>query len=114
MAGQLKRISGPAYIAAAAADIYTPPAATIYTVIRHIRVANKTGAAATFTLYVGATGGSAGGTEVTGLSKSVPANDHIDMFFAPGIKMVSTDFLTGVASAATTLTIVVMGEQVVV
>ena len=114
MPGQLKRIAGPAYLANAAADIYTPPASTIYTVIRHIRVSNKTGTAATFTLYVGATGGSAGGTEITGLSKSVPANDHLDMFFSPGIKMVSTDFLSGLASAASTLTIVVMGEQVVV
>lgn len=114
MAGTLKRIAGPAYIANAAADIYTPPAATIYTVIRQIRVANKTGTAATFTLYVGATGGSAGGTEITGLSKSVAANDHIDMFFSPGLRMASTDFLTGVASAASTLTIVVMGDQIVV
>jgi hypothetical protein len=114
MAGTLKRISGPAYLAAAAADIYTPPAATIYTVIKQIRVANKTGVAATFTLYIGATGGSAGGTEITGLSKSVAANDFLDMFFSPGLKMISSDFLTGLASAATTLTITVMGEQVVV
>jgi hypothetical protein len=113
-AGQLKRIAGPAYIAAAAADIYTPPAATIYTVIKHIRVANKTGADATFTLYVGATGASAGGTELTGLDKNVPANDHIDQYFSPGLKMLSTDFLTGIASAASTLTITVMGEQNVV
>lgn len=114
MAGTLRRISGPAYIANAAADIFTPPAATIYTVIRHIRVANKTGVAATHTLYIGATGGSAGGTEITGLSKSVPANDSLDYYFSPGLKMVSTDFLTGIASAASTLTITVMGEQYVV
>ena len=114
MAGQLKRIAGPAYLAAAAADIYTPPASTIYTVIKHIRVNNKTGAAATFTLYLGATGGSAGGTEITGLSESVPANDHKDMYFAPGLKAISTEFLSGLASAASTLTIIVMGEQHVV
>jgi len=113
LAGQLKRISGPAYLAAAAADIYTPPAATIYTVIKHIRIANKTAGAVTFTLYIGATGGSAGGTEIDG-AKSVPANDHLDMYFAPGIKMLSTDFLTGLAGAATSLTITVMGEQHVV
>lgn len=114
MAGQLKRISGPAYLANAAADIYTPPASTIYTVIKHIRVANKTGSAATFTLYVGATGGSAGGTEIVGLSKSVPANDYVDLYWSPGLKMLSTDFLSGFASAATTLTITVMGDQNVV
>lgn len=114
MAGTLKRISGPAYLANAAADIYTPPASTIYTVIKHIRVTNKTGVAATFTLYVGATGGSAGGTEIAGLSKNVPANDYVDMYFTPGLRMASTDFLSGLASAASTLTITVMGEQNVV
>ncbi len=113
MAGQLKRISGPAYLAAAAADIYTPPAATIHTVIRHIRVANKTGAADTFTLYIGATGGSAGGTEIA-YQKSVAANDYVDLYFSPGLKMVSTDFLSGLAGTASTLTITVMGEQHVV
>lgn len=112
MAGQLKRISGPAHLAAAAADIYTPAASTIYTVIKHIRVANKTGGAATFTLYIGATGGSAAGTEIA-FAKGVPANDYVDIFF-PGLKMLSTDFLTGLASAATTLTITVMGELYVV
>jgi hypothetical protein len=113
MAGQLKRISGPAYLAAAAADIYTPPAATIYTVIKHIRVVNKTAGAVTFTLYVGATGGSAAGTEIAE-GKSVAAHDYTDIFFSPGLKMLSTDFLSGLASAATSLTITVMGEQNVV
>jgi len=109
MAGQLKRIAGPAYLAAAAADIYTPAAATIYTVIKHIHVANKTAGAVTFTLYIGATGGSAAGTEIA-FAKNVPANDYVDLFWA-GLKMVSTDFLTGLASAATSLTITVTGEQ---
>ena len=113
MAGQLKRISGPAYLAAAAADIYTPPASTIYTVIRHIRVTNKTGTADSFTLYVGGTGGSTGGTEIA-KSKNVPANDYVDLFFAPGLKLLSTDFLSGLAATASTLTITVMGEQFVV
>lgn len=114
MAGTLKRLAGPAYIANAAADIFNASSALIYSVIKHIRVSNHTGAAATCQLYLGATGGSAGGTEIEGLSKSVPANDHIDIFFSPGLKMVSTEFLSGLASAASTLTIVVMGEQVVV
>ena len=65
----------------------------------------------TFTLYVGATGGSAAGTELFG-AKSVAANDTYDWY--TNLKMVSTDFLTGLASAATSLTIVVEGEQVVV
>jgi hypothetical protein len=112
--GTLKRIAGPAYIANAAANIYTPPASTISTTINQIRIANKTAGAVTYTLYVGATGGSAGGTEITGLSVSVPANSFTDQYFSPGLLMLSTDFLTGVASAATSLTITVMGTQSVV
>jgi hypothetical protein len=112
MAGQLKRISGPAYLANAAADIYAPPAATIYTVIKQIHVTNK-GAAATFTLYVGATGGSAAGTEIAFVIP-VAAGAVYDQYFVPGLKMLSTDFLSGLASAATNLTITVMGEQNVV
>lgn len=111
MAGTLKRIAGPAYLAASATDIYTPPASTIYTVIRHIHVANVTAGAVTFTLYVGATGGSAAGTELF-KSYSVAANSSFDYYCA--LKMTSTDFLSGLASAGTSLTIVVEGEQVVV
>lgn len=113
MPGQLKKISGPAYLAAAAANIYTPPAATIHTVVRHIRVVNKTAAADTFTLYVGATGGSAAGTELVN-EKSVAADDYVDIYFTPGLKLLSTEFLSGLAATATTLTITVMGEQHVV
>ena len=111
LSGQLKRISGPAFLANAAADIYTPPAATIFTVIKHIHVDNVTAGAVTFTLYVGATGGSTAGTELF-KGYSVPANSSYDYYC--NMKMVSTDFLSGLASAASSLTIVVEGEQVVV
>lgn len=113
MAGSLKRISGPAFLANAAADIYTPPASTIYTVIKQIHLANVTSGAVSHTLYVGATGGSAAGTELY-KTESIPANSSVDKFFSPGLKMLSTDFLSGLASAATSITITVMGEQNVV
>ena len=64
MADTLKRISGPAYIASSIANVYTPPASTIQTTIRHIHIANKAGVAVTFSMYVGATAGSSGGTEL--------------------------------------------------
>ena len=111
MAGTLKRISGPAYIAASATNIYTPEASTIYTVIRHIHIANVTTGAITFTLYVGATGGSAAGTELFKLV-SVAANSSYDYYCT--LKMLSTDFLSGLASAGSSLTITVEGELVVV
>ncbi len=110
MQGALKRISGPAYLAAAAADIYTPPASTILTQINHIHLANVTAGAVTYTLYLGATGGSAGGTELA-KGVSIPANSVADLYFSPGLKMSSTDFLSGLASAGSSITITVMGKQ---
>lgn len=110
MAGTLKTISGPAYIANAAANLYTPPAATILTVIKQIHLANKTAGAITVSIYVGATGGSAGGTEIMG-GLSIPANSVYDMYFNPGLRMTSTDFLSAVASAASSVTATVIGEQ---
>ena len=114
MAGTLKRIAGPAYIATSATNIYTPAASTIYTVIRHIHVANKTNSAATFALYVGATGGSTGGTELFGgnAHHSVAANSEFDYYCT--LRMADTDFLVGIAGTASALVIVVEGEQYVV
>ena len=111
MAGIIKRIAGPAYLAAAAANIYTPPASTIYTVIRHIHIANRTGSPATFSLFVGTTGGSAAGTELFG-AQSLPANSSYDYYCAK--RMDSTDFLTGLSGTASALVITVEGEQNVV
>lgn len=112
LSGQLKRIAGPAYIASSATNIYTPVASTMYVRIKHIHIVNKTAASATFALYVGATGGSAGGTELFGTLTSIAAYSPFDWY--SDLKMESTDFLTGIASAASTLVITVTGEQVVV
>lgn len=110
MPGTIKRLAGPAYLGAAAADVFTPAAATIISILRHIHIANVTGVAATFTLYIGATGGSAGGTELF-KTYTVAANGVFDWYGM--LRMTSTDFLSGLASAGSTLTITVEGEQVV-
>lgn len=74
--------------------------------IKHLRAVNKTGAAATVSTYVGAASGSAAGTEVAWNAKQVPANDSIDVYFGgQGLRLDSADFLTGVASAAATITV---------
>lgn len=92
-------------------NVYNNTSALIYDIIKHIHVANKTAGAVTFSLWLGATGGNAAGTELFN-GKSVPANDVYDWY--GNLKMLSTDFLVGGASAATSLTITVEGEQYVV
>lgn len=109
MAGIIKKIAGPAYIAASATDVYTPPNAAVDVIIRQIHIANVTGGAVTFTAYVGATGGSSGGTELF-KAKSVAANDTYDWYGV--LRLSSTQFLSALASAGTSLTITVMGEYV--
>lgn len=79
-----------------------------YIIIRHIRIVNKTGTAATFSLWRGATGGNVAGTEVVGIGKSVPANDAYDWY---GImRFDAADFLVGGAGTTTALSIQGEGE----
>jgi hypothetical protein len=110
---------GPVALAAAAANIINPPTLTggtglagtntnTYIIIRHFRIVNKTAGAVTFSLFVGLTGGSAAGTEFGGSANSVPANSYVDWYGM--LRLDPADFLTGLASAATSLTFEAEGE----
>jgi len=110
---------GPVALGTTAANIINPPTITggtglagtnsaTYLVVRHIRVVNKTGSAATCSFYIGATGGSAAGTEFLGTALSVAANSYIDWYGQ--VRLDTSDYLTGLASAATTLTFEAEGE----
>jgi hypothetical protein len=79
-----------------------------YIILRHIRILNKTNAAATFSLWLGATGANAAGTEVVGTAQSVAANSAYDYYGA--MRIDAADFLVGGASANTTLSILGEGE----
>ncbi len=79
-----------------------------YVIIRHIRISNKTGSAATFSLYIGATGGNSAGTEFMGTSQSVAANSFVDWYGM--LRMDTADYMVGSASAATALTLEGEGE----
>lgn len=79
-----------------------------YLLLKHIRVVNKTAGAVTFSLWLGATAGNVAGTEVIGQALSVGANSFIDWFGL--LRMDSTDFLVGGASAAASLSIEGEGE----
>jgi hypothetical protein len=87
---------------------YTATATVIF--IRQIHVANKTGAAATYSLWKGATGANAAGTELANL-KSVAAQSVDDLYFSPALRLEGANgFLVGGASANTTLTLAAFGE----
>lgn len=113
LGGQLKRTFGPlALTTTLTANVYNNTSALIYDVLKQLMIANKTGSSITFSLWLGATGGNVAGTELfSGII--VPANTTSFFYFQPGLKMTSTDFLVGGASANTSLTITGMGEQVV-
>ena len=111
MAAPTIRLAGPAYLANAVANLYTPPSSsqvTLRTYVTQIHLANVTAGAVTYTLYVGATGGSTGGTELA-KGVSIPANTVADLYFGDGLMLTTTDFLTGLASAATSITITIDG-----
>lgn len=98
-------------------NILNPPTATggvnggsspMYIILRHIRIVNKTAGAVTFSLWLGATGANAAGTEVVGQALSVAANSAYDWYGM--MRIDSTQFLVGGASAATSLSIQGEGE----
>lgn len=93
-------------------NLLNPPAASggvnagssgQFIVLKHIRVVNKTGSAATFSLWLGATGANAAGTEVIGTGLSVAANSAYDWYGM--MRLDAGDFLVGGAGTGTALTI---------
>lgn len=98
-------------------NLLNPPAATggvnsgsssQYILLRHIRISNKTGSAATFSLWLGATIGNVAGTEIIGTSISVAANSAYDWYGQ--LRIDAADFLVGGAGTLTALTISGEGE----
>ncbi len=80
----------------------------LYLLIKHIRIINKTAGAITFSLYIGATGANAAGTEFMGLGTSVAANSFVDYYGL--LRLDVADFLVGGASANTSLVLEAEGE----
>jgi len=79
-----------------------------YVLIKHIRIVNKTATAATFSLWIGATGGNVAGTEFMGIGTSVAANSSVDWYGQ--LRLDAADFLVGGAGTATALTFQAEGE----
>lgn len=96
---------GPATGAAAGVNA---GAAGQYIILKHLRIINKTGAAATFSMWLGATGANIAGTEVIGQGQEVMRNTSYDWYGA--LRIDAAEFLVGGASAAGALTISGEGE----
>jgi hypothetical protein len=110
---------GPVALSNSAANILNPGTTTggvgmpsnsgnLYFLVKHIRLVNKTSGPVTATLYIGATGGSAAGTEFAFNGTSVPANDSKEWY--GNVRLDVADFLTGLAGASTSITFEAEGE----
>ncbi len=108
---------GPVALGTVIADLLNPPGTTggvgagtpdVYIIIRHIQVVNRTPTTATYSLYLGATGASASGTEVVGTAKEVAgkATDH----WYGALRLDTPDFLTGLSGTANALVVTGEGE----
>lgn len=72
--------------------------------LSQIRVVNRGASPEAFYLWLGASGGNAAGTEIG--SATVPAFGYVDLNYGyPGLKLDTSDFLVGGASANSALTI---------
>ena len=114
MAGPIKRLAGPlALTNTLTTNVYQGGggSALIYDVVKHIHIINKTGSQHSVSLFLGATGANAAGTEIYSATP-IAANSALDYYC--NLKMASTDFLVGGADANTALTILIEGEQFVV
>jgi hypothetical protein len=89
------------------------PAATQWFKITHIHIVN-TGAQSSYSLWVGATGAEAGGTQIGGGDRVVAANSRDDIYFPGGYRLDNTQYLVGKAADASRLVITVTYEAFVV
>jgi hypothetical protein len=106
--GTTKRQFGPALIPSSLGTVYNQSSSLIYDVIKHIHVTNRTASAANFSLFLGASGGSAAGTEIFD-AVSISGGQSLEWY--GNIRMESTDFLTGISNAANALVITGEGKQ---
>ena len=104
MTDTLKRIAGPAALAATAATIYTTPGATSCT-ITSIHVTNTTAVTQSFTLSVGT---DAVGTRFFAAVNVVPG---ASFDWAGTLVTAATEIVQAYASAATSLTITMSGVE---
>lgn len=103
---------GPKAITNAVTNMVNPPTVSggtglagtnsaTYLIIKRISVINKTATPIVYSMYIGATGGSAAGTEFMRAAYTIPPFGRDDFFCCR--RLDTADFLTAVASANTSL-----------
>ena len=107
MADKVVRTFGPAAFATTATNVYRNTSALLYDVLTHIHVVNVSASPATFTLFISATTGTeTGGLEMF-VTQTIAGNGVYDWYGR--LKLLTTDYLVGHASA---VTVTIMGEGV--
>ena len=79
-----------------------------FILLRHIMISNKTGSAATFSLWKGGAAGNVAGTEFLGTGTSIAANSYYERYGQWAFE--AAYFLVGGSGTATALTIEGEGE----
>lgn len=95
--------TGPQFVTVAAVNLLTV-AANTYVKVYHIHLVNSNAAARIVNLFVGATGGSAAGTQILAGHSiagagSTTLDDFFDIYWSSGLRMSTADFLTATSSA---------------
>lgn len=104
----------PQYVPNAAGNLLNPNVTSVagpvgftmtqpYLIVKHVRITNKDTSPRVVTFYKGATGGSAGGTEVFFANYSLPAQSFQDWYGQ--MRVDSADFISGICDAASKVTI---------
>jgi len=104
---------GPAYLANSATNIMQGGGGTsgLYDNVQGIEICNTDTVQQTFSIWLGATGASAGGTE---LFKDYPVGAKQTLMFpypGKGKRLDSTEYLVGLASAASKVTIEIIYQR---
>lgn len=84
-------------------------ASALFITLKHIQITNKTSSAASFSLWIGASGANVAGTEFMGTNRQVAANEVVD-WYSPGLRLDAADFLVGGSNTGSALTISGEGE----
>jgi hypothetical protein len=110
---------GPVSVPATIGNLVNPPTVSggtglagtnvaTYIIVRQIVLTNATSGSVTVSLYKGASGGNASGTEVFTNATPIPPNSS--SFFNVLLRLETTDYLTGIASSGSSVTFSGGGE----